>query len=291
MIDRVLRLYPAGYRSAYGEEIADVHREMTSGLPCAARLRADADLAGHALRVRLRLDSASPGGRFFALVAPFALAVAAVGDGLVLTRWYAGLVRSPAPAWLQLTHTDALWGLHQLFAALVCVGAVVALSGRWVPGVAVAACGLLGEAVQGTLAPEVTDGSPLAPAMALLTLASVLACPVDRRPGRELSAVAGTVAAVGWFPVVALEAGAFGVTTDYGAWPVLVLAAAAATVALRRRSSGVRETGAAAVAALPLVTGASTWAPDDPWPFVGLLLVLPLAGALTAGVRAVRRRR
>ncbi|MFE0043876.1 permease [Streptomyces albireticuli] len=53
MIDLVLRLYPAGYRSVCGEESGDVHREMVADMPRAARLRADADLAAHALRVRL----------------------------------------------------------------------------------------------------------------------------------------------------------------------------------------------------------------------------------------------
>jgi hypothetical protein len=72
MTDPLLRLYPAAYRAAYGREILDVHREMTMDLPRVARLRADADLVAHALRVRSGLDSASPGGRFFALTAPFA---------------------------------------------------------------------------------------------------------------------------------------------------------------------------------------------------------------------------
>ncbi|MFD9902651.1 hypothetical protein [Streptomyces sp. NPDC059063] len=291
MIDRLLRLYPADYRSAYGEEIADVHRELTADLPRSARLRADADLAAHALRVRLALDSASRGGRFFALAAPLALAVAAVGNGLVLTRWYKGLVTSPAPAWGQLAHTDATWGLHYLLALTVCVGAIVALCGRWVPGVVAVACGLMGEAVQWVVAPQVTDAGFVTPVTALLAVAVVLACPVDRRPGKELSAVAGAVAGIGWFPVVVVEAGALGVTTDYGAWPVLVLAAAAVVLAWRRRSFGLREVGAVTVAALPLVAGAATWASVDPWPFVGVLLVLLLTPALTVGVQAARRRR
>ncbi|MFI8930410.1 hypothetical protein ACIG3E_22320 [Streptomyces sp. NPDC053474] len=291
MIDRLLRLYPPDYRSAYGQEIVDVHRELTADLPRAGRLRADADLAAHALRVRLGLDSASRGGRFFALAAPLALAVAAAGNGLVLTRWYKGLVTSPAPAWSQLTHTEATWGLHYLFALMVCAGAIVALCGRWVRGVIAAACGLMGQAVQSVFAPQVTDGGFVTPLTVLLTTVVVLACPGDRRPGRELSAIAGAVAGVGWFPVVVVETGTFGVTTDYGAWPVLVLAAAAVVLAWRRRTFGLRETGAMTVASLPLVGSASAWASTDPWPFVGLLLVLLLASVLMVGVRAVRRGR
>lgn len=290
-INRTLLLYPPAYRTAHGPEIADVHRELTSGLPRLARLRADADLAGHALRVRLGLDSASPGGRFFALAAPFALAVVAVGNGLVLTRWYAGLVGSPAPAWTQLAHMDVVWGLHYLFALLVCVGAVVALCGRWVPGVAVAACGLLGHAVQAVAAPQVAESAPVVAVAGLLAVGVVAACPADLRPDRRLSAVAGAVAGVGWFPVVAVGTGAFGVSTDYDAWPVLVLAAAGVALAVRRRSSGVREIGAMGVASVPVVAGAGVWGPADPLPFLGLLLVLPVAEALAAGVRALRRRR
>jgi hypothetical protein len=291
VIDRVVRLYPADYRAAYGEEIVDVHRELTAGMPRRSRLRADADLAAHALRVRLGLDSASRGGRFAALAAPFALAVAAVLHGLVLTRWYAGLVTSPAPASLQLAHTDAVWALHYLFALLVCVGAVVALCGRWARGVGAVVCGLLGDAVQWVVAPQVGDGAPATLVATLLTVAVVLACPVDRRPGRQLSALAGAVAAIGWFPVVVVDAGTLGVSTDYGAWPVLVLVGAGGVIAVRRRSFGVRETGAVTVAGLPLYAGASAWAPDEPWLFTGLLLVPLVAIAVTAGTRAARRGR
>lgn len=107
MSDNLLRLYPAGYRDAHGREILDVHREMTMDLPLAARLRADADLIAHALRVRLGLDSASPGGRFFALTTPIALAVAAAYGGIQLMRWYAGVAISPGSTWSHVATTDA----------------------------------------------------------------------------------------------------------------------------------------------------------------------------------------
>ncbi|MEU6389258.1 hypothetical protein [Streptomyces sp. NPDC046939] len=148
IVDVLVRLYPAAYRAAYGQEIVDVHREMTAGLPRAVRLRADADLAAHALRVRLRLDSASQAGQLFADAAPFTLAAAAVHSGLRLTRWYAGLVRSPAPVRVQLAALEGSWTLYLLLSALVCVGAIIALTGRWVLGAGLAACGLLGTAAQ-----------------------------------------------------------------------------------------------------------------------------------------------
>ncbi|CAM5723550.1 hypothetical protein SHIRM173S_12133 [Streptomyces hirsutus] len=176
-------------------------------MPGPARLRAGADLAAHALRVRLGLDSASSAGRFFALAAPFALAAGAVASGLHLTRWYAGLVLSPAPVWVQLSAMDGARSLYMLLSLLVCVGAVTALTGRWGPGVGVAVCGLLGTAVQRATDARLYDDGAIAPVAALLTVAVVLACPPDRRGDRRLSAAAGAMAAAGWFPVVVVNTG------------------------------------------------------------------------------------
>ncbi|MET9494810.1 hypothetical protein [Streptomyces sp. NPDC006552] len=289
MIDLLLRLYPAAYRAAHGQEIVDVHREMTAGMARAVRLRADADLAAHALRVRLRLDSASPLGRLFALAAPFALAAAAVGSGLRLTRWYAGLVLSPAPVWVQLSAMDGAWALYLLLSLLVCVGAIIALTGRWALGTGVAVCGLSGTMVQSVLASPLYGAGVAVPASALLSVAAVLACPPDRRGDRRLSTAAGAMAAVAWFPVVAVDTRAFGVTTDYGAWPLLVLASTGAALALRARSSGLREIGAMALASPPLIAYAYTDAWLAPLPVLGILLCLPVAVMLTAFFQAVRR--
>ncbi|MFD0212098.1 hypothetical protein ACFVH9_24080 [Streptomyces hirsutus] len=294
MSDVLVRLYPAAYRAAYGQEIIDVHREMTADMPGPARLRAGADLAAHALRVRLGLDSASSAGRFFALAAPFALAAGAVASGLHLTRWYAGLVLSPAPVWVQLSAMDGARSLYMLLSLLVCVGAVTALTGRWGPGVGVAVCGLLGTAVQRATDARLYDDGAIAPVAALLTVAVVLACPPDRRGDRRLSAAAGAMAAVGWFPVAVVNAGtytgAFGVTTDYGAWPMLVLAFTGAVLALRARSSGLREMGAMAVASPPLVAYSCAIVWGDLRPVLGALLLLSVVAALTAFFQAVRRR-
>ncbi|MFF0110746.1 hypothetical protein [Streptomyces hirsutus] len=290
MSDVLVRLYPAAYRAAYGQEIIDVHREMTADMPGPARLRAGADLAAHALRVRLGLDSASPAGRFFALAAPFALAAGAVASGLHLTRWYAGLVLSPAPVWVQLSAMDGARSLYMLLSLLVCVGAVTALTGRWGPGVGVAVCGLLGTAVQRAADARLYDDGAIAPVAALLTVAVVLACPPDRRGDRRLSAAAGAMTAAGWFPVVVVNTGAFGVTTDYGAWPMLVLAFTGAVLALRARSSGLREIGAMAVASPPLVAYSYAIVRGDLQPVLGALLLLSVVAALTAFFQAVRRR-
>uniref|UniRef100_A0AAU3GMS4 Integral membrane protein n=1 Tax=Streptomyces sp. NBC_01401 TaxID=2903854 RepID=A0AAU3GMS4_9ACTN len=295
MSDPLARLYPAAYRAAHGQEIVDVHREMTADLPRPARLRADADLAAHALRVRLGLDSASPAGRFFSLAGPFALAAGAVDSGLRLARWYAGLVLSPAPARIQLSAMGGAESLYVLLSLVVCVGAVIALTGRWRPGVGLAVGGLLGTAVQWTTDAYLYGDAPLAPVAALLTVAVVVAVPPDGRGDGRLSAAAGTMAAVGWFPVVAVNAGtytgAFGVTTDYGAWPLLVLALTGAVLAVRARSSGLRETGAMAAASPPLIASSYATAWGDLRPALGALLLLSAVAALTACLQAVRGRR
>ncbi|GLF96854.1 hypothetical protein [Streptomyces yaizuensis] len=289
MNDRLLRLYPSAYRASYGQEIADTHRELTAGAPRAVRLRADADLAAHALRVRFGLDAAAPAGRLFALAAPLALAVGAVVCGLRLARWYITLIISPTPAPIALTTMEPRDVLGLLLALCVCVGAVTALTGRWAVGAALAAAGLLGTAWQEAATMPVV-GSPLAPVAALLTALVVLACPPELRPGRGLSATAGAVAGIGWFPVVAVDADALPVSTDYGAWPVLVLAAAGAVVAVRERSRGLREFGAVAVASPLLFAHAFIGAGDDSGLIMALVLILPVAAVLTAGVHAVRHR-
>ncbi len=249
MSDPLLRLYPAGYRAAYGREILDVHREMTEGLSRIARLRADADLVAHALRVRLGLDSASPGGGFFAIAAPLALGVAAAYSGMQLMRWYAGVAISPGSTWSQLVTTDGREGFIVLCLAMACVGAIVALLGRWVAGVTLVVFGMLGFAVGWTFAPGLYSDGPFEPIAAVLTAAVVLACPPDRRGDRQLSAVAGAMAAVAWFPDALVQTRGFVVSTDYGAWPLLTVVFTGAALVLRTRLSDLRGIGAMAVAA------------------------------------------
>lgn len=287
MIHRVLRLYPADYRAAYGGEIADVHEEMTAGMSGPARLRADADLAAHAVRIRLGLHSAAPAGRLAAAAAPFALGAGAVVHGLQLTSWYAGLVTSPAPVRLQLATVPLEYGLALLFSLLVCGGAIIALCGRWVPGVVMAVFGLLGSAVLGVC----VSGEPMvAPAVALTTVAVVLACPPDRRADRRLQTTAGVMAGCAWLPVVAVNTHAFGVSTDYAAWPLLVLSASAVVLALREGSRGLREAGVVALASPPMIAYACTaW--GDARPMLGALLAPALTAALPAALRTVRRPR
>ncbi|WP_433005215.1 hypothetical protein [Kribbella sp. CA-294648] len=247
----LLRIYPAAYRAAYGEEILDVHRELTLDLPRTARLRADADLLAHALRVRLGLDSASPGGRFFALAAPLALGVTAAYGGIQLMSWYAGVAISPGSTWSHLATTDGPQALQVLSLALMCVGAITALLKRTTAGTLAAVAGLLGYAALWTVTPGRYAEGPLEPIAAVLTAAVVLAAPPDRRGNRHLSAVAGAMAAVAWFPVALVQTRNFVVSTDYGVWPLLTAILTGVALALHSRLSDLR--GLAAItAASPL---------------------------------------
>ncbi|WP_328324816.1 hypothetical protein OHA70_34245 [Kribbella sp. NBC_00382] len=261
MSDNLLRLYPAGYRDAHGREILDVHREMTMDLPLAARLRADADLIAHALRVRLGLDSASPGGRFFALTTPIALAVAAAYGGIQLMRWYAGVAISPGSTWSHVATTDAPQALNLLLLTLIPLGAILTLTHRWPPGRILTTAGLLGYALQWTASPNLYANGPIEPIAAALTAATLLACPPDLAgsalnwpthsgsiTGRRLAALAGAMAAVAWFPIALVQTRAFVVSTDYGAWPVLVLGATGVVLAFQARPSSLRALAATAVA-------------------------------------------
>ncbi|MFD7508532.1 hypothetical protein ACFV5N_04175 [Streptomyces sp. NPDC059853] len=291
MTGRLTRLYPAGYRAAYGAEIAATHRELTAGLGRVARWRADAELAGHAVRVRLGLDAAAPGGRLLACAAPFALAAGAVVGALEITRWYTGLVVSPAPASLLLITLDPGWALHLLCSLLLCVGAVVALTGHRRAGVAAVVCGQLGTVALWPVVGEVRGGGVVVPVVALLTALVVPAAPGDLPPEPDTVVAAGVVAGAGWFPVAAVGTGGFPVSTEYGAWPLLVLAGTALVLAVRRGSPGLYEVAAVLPASLPLIGRAYQDAWQEWPPVLGLWLVLPLALGCAALVRGVRARR
>ncbi|MEV4923843.1 hypothetical protein [Streptomyces roseoverticillatus] len=77
---RAPALYPRAYRRTHGDEIAAHYAESTAGASFAERRREEADLAAHALRMRLRLTSGDPLGRALAVAAPYAATGAAVDD-------------------------------------------------------------------------------------------------------------------------------------------------------------------------------------------------------------------
>lgn len=244
MIRAVLRLYPRRYREERGEEILQLHRDMTRGAPLPARAGELADITAHALRVRARVDSSSLAGRYAAVAAPFVVAAALITSGAELGRWYRAVVDSPGAPYV-----GGLHGLVLAASVLVFVGGVATLTGRWAAGVGLLCAGLAGTAVA-AVAGSTAFGHPLlAPAVAALTAAVAAACPPDLRPSRRACALAGGVAAVGWLPLMLLYAGALPVSTEYGLWPVLVVAPAVLTYGLLADTRWPPGTSAVAVVA------------------------------------------
>ncbi|MFE9926543.1 hypothetical protein ACFYQA_34800 [Streptomyces sp. NPDC005774] len=265
MIERVLRLYPAAYRRAHGGEIAATYREMTAGEPPSSRLREGAGLAAHAVRMRMGLGSATRVARVLAQAYPFALATSAAACGLYLLRWYAGVVASPTPLWVQLgTDLSGTWGVLLVSSLIVFAGAASALAGRWRTGVPCTVAGLLSFAVAAVVSGPAFGDPVVTPAAMVLAAAVVLACPPDRRlentsAGR--AGPAGAVIALVVVPRAAIDAHAVPwVSTDYGCWPLLVLTAAGVVLTWRSGSRGGRELGAMAMASPPLLAHAYTTA-------------------------------
>ncbi|MBQ0851035.1 hypothetical protein J8N05_22995 [Streptomyces sp. BH-SS-21] len=286
MIEYVLRLYPAAYRRAHGGEIAATYRELTLGEPLGSRLREGAGLAAHATRMRLGLGPAAPAARVLALAYPFALAATAAACGLHLVRWYAALVSSPTPLPVQLrVDLDGVWGVLLVSSLIGCVGAVVALTGRWRAGVPLAVAGLISFAAAAVVSGPAFGDPVVTPVAFVLTAAVLLACPPDRRLEATEAGRAGTAGAVIALVVVpraAVDAHAVPwVSTDHGCWPVLVLAATGVALTWRSGSRGGLELGVMALVSPPLLSGACVTA------WGGTTAVLWLAGTLaTAAVIA-----
>lgn len=287
MIGLVLRLYPRRYRRECGEEILAVYQQTAAEGSSLGRFREAADIAAHAVRMRLGVNSSTAAGRLLARAAPLAVGAAAAYGGVHLSRWYAGVVASPGPVHL----TADAWSALLLASALVFVGAVTALTARWHVGVATLTIGLAGLAVAAVVSGPAFGDPIVTPTMALLTALVVLACPPDLRPGPGACAAAGVMAAAAWLPVTAMYADALSVSTDYGLWPLLVLAATGLAQSVRSMSPGRAETAATAAACpLFLAYAHTTGAWDLLLPALGTAAVVPLAGALAAGAHAFRLR-
>ncbi|MFD4660626.1 hypothetical protein ACFWP2_34010 [Kitasatospora sp. NPDC058444] len=295
MIDHVVRLYPAAYRQAHGEEIAATFREMTAGEPWGTRLRDGAGLAAHALRMRLGPGPAAPAARILGLAYPFALAAAAAACGLHLLRWYASLLASPAPLGLQLgVDLSGAWGVLLVSSLSVFVGAASALAGRWRAGVPCTVVGLLSLAVAAVVSGP-AFGDPVAtPAAAVLAAAVVLACPPDRRVERgragPAAGMAGAVIALVVVPRALIDSHAVPwVSTDYGCWPLLVLAAAGVALTWRGGSRGGRESVAIVLASPPLMAHACVTAWGDSTAVACLVAVVSVAVAAMLLAGRLRR--
>ncbi|WP_137988228.1 hypothetical protein [Streptomyces vilmorinianum] len=273
---------------------------MTAGEPLGSRLREGAALAAHALRIRMGVGSDAPVARVLALAYPFALAASAAACGLHLLRWYIALVSSPAPVGVQLrAELSGAWGVLLVSSLIVCVGAVSALAGRWRGGVPCTVAGLFSFAVAAVVSGPAFGDPVVTPAAMGLAAAVVLACPPDRRlesvsAGR--AGTAGAVIALAVVPRAAVDAHAVPwVSTDYGCWPLLVLAAAGVALTWRSGSRGGLELGAMLLASPPLLAHASTVVRGDATAvaFLAALLsataaIAPLVGRLGRTGRTLR---
>ncbi|MEV7086879.1 hypothetical protein AB0O07_13415 [Streptomyces sp. NPDC093085] len=290
VIGAAIRLYPRRYREEYGAEIRAVYEETAAEASAVNRLRETADIAAHAVRMRLGLNSSTAAGRILAAAAPYAAGAAAVTYGTHLTSWYAALATTPTRLPLSAALPPDAWTALLLASAVVCAGAVTALTGRWHAGARTVAAGLVAVAVAALISGPAFADPVVTPAMALLTALVVLACPPGLHPTPRARKAAGTMTIAAWLPLAALHTGALPITTDYGLWPLLVLAATILPLSLRARSAGRRETLTMTAACPPLLAYAYTTAWGTPLPVLTLATVLPLAGALAAAAHAIRGR-
>lgn len=279
----LLRLYPAGFRREFGDEIAMAYHEATHGAGRAARTREALDVTGHALRMRLGLGSAGRRGRLVAAVAPFTTAAAGAS-----ALWWAGLMVPAARAtWLPNEVTLPFLLLAVTLFVMV-LGAALALAGRWSAGTWTVMAGCAGTALidlfraGGGLEATLIFRAPL-----FLTALIALLCPADLRPQPRVRTAAGLGAVLLW---ATLLTGVLTLGPLAGPPAGLRFAVpAAAALALAGRPAFARLCTAPAVllAALPFVVlGTSFWARD---PYTGPVLLGLLL--VTATAVSFRRRR
>ncbi|MGW7316018.1 hypothetical protein [Streptomyces sp. NPDC054865] len=277
----LVRLYPAGYRREFGEEIAHAYREAIEGAGRTARLREAGDVVGHALRMRLGLGSAGRAGRFLAAVAPFA--VLAVGvHALSSTRLVIAAFTMGGP--VGQVDLTALWGAG---AVAVLVGALLALTGRWGLGAWTALAGTAATFAAQAFRPgmglefaAVTNGPVL-----LLALLPAL-CPPDLRPTlrlRTATTVAGALAATA---VLTVASARWQLPYPLDGLRAAVPVAAGLLLAGRPAFARLRTAPAVLVAGLPLVALVSLTGAPGALVLPGALGLLPAAAAVS-----VHRRR
>ncbi|MGW1774298.1 hypothetical protein [Streptomyces sp. NPDC002104] len=279
----LLRLYPAAYRREFGDEIADAYREATHGAALPARVREGADVAGHALRMRLGLGSAGRPGRLLAALAPFALT--AVG--------------AAASSWAGVMHHVFLVAdfdeIGPVFAGTVAAylvmvfGTFLALAGHWAAGswtvlagtVVVFALGAVRMGIASLGFSALTDG----PMIALALVA--VACPPDLRPVPRVRTRAGVLAVMAWTLVLTSAVMLVPLVHPFTQLRFAVTLTAGLLLAGRRAFAGLRTAPAVLLAGLPLLFLALHPGALLPLAVAGLLVLL----LVTAAVVSVRRRR
>ncbi|MFC5724198.1 hypothetical protein ACFP1Z_28975 [Streptomyces gamaensis] len=279
-----LALYPRAYRRAHGDEIAAHYAESTAGASRTERRREAADVAGHALRVRLRLTSGDPLGRALAVAAPYAVTGAAAYALVVFAQMVMRVVWFRNPMFLP----DGL-SLGLITAAdLILIGAGAAvLGGRWRAARRLTLLGTAAIAVQqAATGVYVLDGPSRLLSLAL-SLVLVLGCPPDIPPvGRPIRRAAGVFAAVtSLLLLVPVLGGGFVlfVSVIASVVPVLALSVVLAVAGPRSAAPGAYAAGIG-LAVLPWLTYVVQmlrWEPE----ITGVLVALPAAGAAVAWAR------
>ncbi|WP_030731650.1 hypothetical protein [Streptomyces sp. NRRL S-237] len=252
---RLLRLYPADFRRAFGDEVAEAYREATEGAGPITRLREAADIVAHALRLRLGVGSAHLGGRLFAATAPFALAATGAYAAFLLASTLNLAYVTGRPD----VETPLGYAMNG-FSVLTLVGAVSALGGRFAVGARTAFAGVTGSTVCFVIAalPGASDmpSEHLAYLTPPLVIAALpLLCPPDLHPPRRIRTTTGLVALLLWAPLSVvllglLDAGGLGMMP---LWRFAVTVAAALALAGGPALSGIRTSGRFALAAAPFL--------------------------------------
>ncbi|MFD7861720.1 hypothetical protein [Streptomyces sp. NPDC057682] len=251
----LLRLYPAGFRRDFGDEIAASYHEAVEGAGRWARAREAGDIVAHALRLRLGLGSSQRGGPLFAAAAPFALAATAAYAAFTLVSLVGDRYISGSPDFL-VPLSYVMGGC----ALVTLTGAVLALGGRFAAGARWACAGTVTyAAVLYAMTLPAHASMPWQAALFLaapsLVAALPLACPPDLRPPGRVRSGAGRVALTVW-ALVGVVAVALWDARGIGSvvhWRLGVPVAAALLLAGRRPPARIRTTGRFALAAAPFL--------------------------------------
>ncbi|MCQ4206963.1 hypothetical protein [Streptomyces longispororuber] len=250
----LLHLYPANYRRAFGDEIAQSYGEATEGAGRRARFHEATDIVTHALRLRLGVSSARRGGQFCAAIAPFALAATAAYAAFNLigtaADWYVMDTGSVGP----------LLTLMNVCYLLTLISAVTALAGRYLLGVLGSLAGTVGSSLA-FLFPVWPMPSELPWHLAgflatpVLIGALPLLCPPDLRPAPRVRTTAGTVSLAVWAvflvaAVTVIDPLGIGLLLP---WRLGIPTAAALLLVGRRSFARIRTTGRLAGAAAPFI--------------------------------------